>query len=83
MADKCDCKVYPYTPGGIYQGYELIYCPRHAAADALYEVAKDAVYLRHIVMVQRVALDTEINAIITLARKAQAALALADGDKGE
>ena len=77
MADKCDCKVYPYTPGGIYQGYELVYCPRHAAADAMYDALLFAMSeLREASLGGPAMLETAIF-------QAESALALADGDKGE
>ena len=65
MAEECGCKVI--VVGGLFgeePAYGIIYCPRHAAADAMYEALR-----------MLIASQLSVGWI-----KAQAALALADGE---
>ena len=41
--DHCGCRYEPLIVRGKYVGGNLIYCPRHAAADAMYEAAPELI----------------------------------------
>jgi len=76
MMSDCGCYVtIRETPERPSTGYMvIIYCPRHKAADAIYEALKNLV--NEIAVMGDVGWYNEDGGFI---RKAQAALALADG----
>ena len=84
MMTDCGCRYEPWL-GIDYATHEnvggnIVYCPRHAAADAMYEALNDIEKYANVSLtslIDRQEAMGDLNDIIEMAR---AVLALADGD---
>ena len=77
MGKECACEV-----DEIYGGFYITYCPRHAAADAMYEALEfiDDIPFRHYPACDHFITSGCDCGVVAMKEKACAAIAIADGD---
>ena len=83
---ECGCKVEPKVSlyrhrGAINIGTKIVYCPKHAAADAMYEALLDADYA--VWYMANHGLEGDLIDWEERFEKLTAALALAEGDSND